>query len=659
MLRSLLRDERATVTVVIAAMMLIILAMAGFAFDFGRFYLSQSRDQLAADMAASAAAVAFAATNSETTAATQACVSAAMNGVNVTCSSPSQTTVTTTFGPPPTGSSDTGIHVVVSTKLTYSPFSALFSAIGQNNTLPVKAGAWAQVTSGSPPCLVALSPSTNSTPAINLSGSASVAAAGCSVQAGGPISVSGTGSVGTTSSKAQSVATGSTIEYSGSGAVDSVTTPKQNYSFPGANPDAPSDPYASSSTVTADFSRLTSTVENYSAASNSVPSASTSSTDYNQSCTSGNTVTITGKAYRNVALSGSGCTFSIDTTASFSVSGTLSIGDYSNGSINVVFPNNSTYDINQIVNGAVPGFGAVIQTNGSTFNITNGVSSSNWAAQLSFGCSGAFTATVSGQSYLGCSGSDPDTNTYKIKGGVSTGGDSIVFGNGEFEISGGVTIGNGAACAASTVGSKTVESGNAIGFGNGTNFIVTDTGISIGGGCFTFGNATNHDINGGGASNYAINDSSGTTILTFGTGTYTLNGGLILAGASTSSGTGMSLVMSGNLNLTAGANNVTWSAPASAPYLILTNSTAGGNGSTSGTTAIGLSGAATTVLSGAIYAPNGGVYLTGSGEIDSNAPTGSCFSMAAQFITLDGGSAAASVCPNTGSSTGGTVALVQ
>ena len=747
MLRSLLRDERATVTVVIAAMMLIIMAMAGFAFDFGRFYLSQSRDQLAADMAASAAALAFSSSQSQTTAATQACVTAAMNGVNVTCSSPSQTTVTTTFGTDPQGTGDTGIHVVVSTKLSYSPFSALFSAIGQNQTLPVKAGAWARVSPGAPPCIVALNAGSASYPdAIHLTGGngqPTIAAPNCSVQSVGPIYLQGT-----TQIEAKSVASASTATTDQGSATYTQPDPNNPGSTipltPKQHAAAPSDPYAGSSTVISDHSHLSAVSSNTapSAPSITAPTAAASSnTPLPITSCPGGTVNVTSGSYKNVTLDANNCIFNMP--ASFSASA-LVIGDGYNNNTNVTvnFASSGTYNIGSVVSDAA---GTLIKASGSTFNIPNGVSTGETGATLTFGCgsvaaSGAQCSSPSENTYNIAGGvnaissgswivfgNSDSPNTFTISGGVNstqspssvvfgasnnftiaggvqnTGSGSVVFGNGgTFSISGGitatsgstVTLGNGTAftilgasnapaisgagaaitfgtgdftiaaasgqSAISVGGGDCNTSSNFIKFGNSPNSFVADGPITLTGACFTFGNAPNHDINAGGAANLAIDNlNKGTTTLSFGTGTYTMNGGLALAGSSTSTGSNMSLVMSGSLNLTAGANNISWSAPSSAAYLVYTTSSSGGDGSTSSTNAIDLSGAATTVLSGVLYAPNGGMHLSGSGEINSAAPSGSCSAIAAQYITITGGAAAASTCPGTGGSSTGQIALVQ
>ena len=82
----------------------------------------------------------------------------------------------------------------------------------------------------------------------------------------------------------------------------------------------------------------------------------------------------------------------------------------------------------------------------------------------------------------------------------------VIFGDGNYTISGGITMGSGSgtvtgpnnqAVCASPPTFETV-------FGNGTSFIVTDQGISMGGGCMVFGNAATHDINGGGGANETI-----------------------------------------------------------------------------------------------------------------------------------------------------------
>jgi Flp pilus assembly protein TadG len=636
MRRNLFRDEEGSIAVIVAVMMLIVFGMAGFAFDFGRFFLTQTRDQMAADAAAFSAAIAYGGTSSSSTAATQACVTAAQNGIAVTCTSPIPTsTISTTIGPSPTNSNLNAAHVIIHTPMQYSGFGALLAPLGSNSIM-VNAEAWAAINSGAAPCLIALSPEGGPT-AIDFTGSAKVTAPSCAVESGGAISLSGA-----TELTAQAVTTGDTIDLSGSGSV-TATQQKQHFTF---TPDAsqPSDPYASSPVATTGFSRLT-TVQDYSAASTnpvSAPPAGGTSATY--TCPT-QTMPATPTNYTNLTLlytSGSTCSFTVP--ASLTVSGTLQIGanNGTTGNVTVNFPNGGTYAINEISSGATV---AVIKTTGSTFNVKGGINTITNASELSFGCSGAFNATVSGQTYNGCSASDPDSNTFNIQGGITTQGATLAFGNGNFNISGGITLGNGAACGPT----------NTIQFGTGSSFIVTDTGITIDGGCFIFGDATNHDINSGSRTGPGIDNANSTTVLTFGTGTYTVYGDISLSGASTSSGSDMTLVLAGDLTVGAGAN-VNWAGPPTAPYLIATNST--------DSPAVSLSGGSSgTLFDGIVYAPDGNVDLAGSAAINANPPVTNppfCFTLVAKTITLSGGTSAASACPGSGNGSNlNSVSLVQ
>jgi hypothetical protein len=616
--------------IIISLMMLIVLGMAAFALDFGRFYLAKTRDQTVADAAAFSAALAYSNTSSSSAAAMQACVTAAQNGIAVTCTAPIPASIiSTTIGPSPTNPSLNAAHVIIHSTMPYSPFGALLVPSGRTS-LPVNAEAWAMINAGAAPCLIALSPEGGPV-AIGFSGSAAISAPGCTVEAGGPVSLPGA-----TKLTAQAVMTGDTIELSGSGSV-AAPVQKQHFSF---SPVAshPADPFAGSTVATTGFSRL-STVAAYSAAANNLlPTAPSGGSNLTPACGA----TVPAATYQNLTLTGSNCSFTL--TAPLAVSGTLTIGDSSGnvGNVTVILPNGGTYDINKIANGAQ---GGLISTNGSTFNVYAGVSTIANASELSIGCSARFNVTVTGQSYLGCSGSDPDTNTYNIRGGVTTTGATLAFGNGNFTISGGAKIGNGASCAAT----------NTLQFGNGTNFILTDTGISLAGGCFIFGNDVEHDINSGSSTGAGISNPSGSAALTFGAGTYTVNGDITLAGASTSSGSGMTLVLSGDLSVGAGAD-VNWAGPPAAPFLIATNS--------SDSPAVSLSGGSSgTLFDGIVYAPNGNVDLAGSAAINANPPVTNppfCFTLVASTISLSGGTSASNACP--GSSEGSsfnTVSLVQ
>lgn len=622
---ALLRDERGNVTIIVATTMLIFIAMAGFAFDFGRFFLIQGRDQLAADAAAVAASIAYGTAANTAAATTEGCVVAALNGVNVTCTAPIPTNIVETkIVSSPTVPGGTAAHVIIHSTLNYSAFGALLAPNGRTS-LPVSAQAWAEIPTAGPGCLVALDGlSAAASAAITLNGSASVNASLCLVLAGGAIDLNGAASL-----TASSVTTSSAINLTGSAQLVTSGQQKQNFVFT-PNATQPTDPLASNPLVTAALGRLTTVAADTSTlVSNVVGTLLSSSllsslTSFSPPCI-GNRGTVPSGLYLNLNLNTAGCTYAV--TAPITVGGTMS---FTAPNITVNFVGGGTNGINKLQAAST---GDLINATGNTFNIYSGVSTTAVPSDLSIGCTALFSTG-------GCSASDIDTNTYNILGGVKTNDGTLVFGNGNFAISGGVSIANGAPCAA----------GNTLQFGNGTNFIVADTGITLNGGCFTTGSDTNHDINSGSATGNGIVNSSGSPVITLGSGPYTINGNITLGGASTSTGTGINIATTGNVSI-GGSALVNWSAPASAPFLISTTSNANAaflfSGGTSGT-----------LLNGMIYAPNGGIQLTGSGSINAGVlSVNLCFSLVANTILLSGGSVAASVCPAAG--TTGTVALIE
>jgi Flp pilus assembly protein TadG len=679
----LARDEGGTVAIIVALMMLIVFGAAGFAFDFGRFYLTQNRDQMAADAAAFSAALAYGGTSSSSTAATQACVTAVQNGVSVTCPGGTGTTasVTTTIGPSPTNASLMAAHVVVHSTMQLSAFGALVQRSG--NSLPVNAGAWAMINPGAAPCLIALSPaSVTNPPAVSLQGSASINAMNCAVEAGGPVSLTGG-----TSLKAQAIFSGDAI--SATNGTTLVGTQHSDFTY-SPTPGQPTDPFASSGV----FSHLATVEADIAGTPTAVAAVTTGTLAATPACGTKTSPTVVNnnQTYTTLTFNGSsaGCYYSV--TSPINVSGTMAL---SGNNVTVIFNgtgNGAANNINQITGS---GQNELINAGGNIFNIKNGVSNNGTnAGDLTIGCSATYNNG-------GCTASDTDVNTFNITGGVSNTQTQLAFGNGTFNIAGGVST-NDCGCKASDGGydglffgngNVTITGGvtdtdglllfgasvsvadnymisggislnngtactspptNEISFGNGTSFVLTDTGITLDGGCFIFGNDTNHDINSGSRTGSGISNPSGTATLTFGTGTYTINGDFTLDGNSISSGTNMTLVLSGDLTVTAGAN-VNWSAPATTPpFLIATSS--------GDSMAISLSGGSSGVLfDGVAYAPNGGANLGGSGAINANPPVTTppfCFSMVADTITLTGGTSAANTCPGTGATTT-MVSLVQ
>ena len=653
--------------------------MVALVVNLGTAYLTQTQDQTVADVASVAAALSYSNTSTTTSAQYEACIIARVNGINPTCSTATTnysgtTSLSTTIGTSTKTTSDKAVNVALSTPVGLDGFGAV---IAPKTSLKVGAQAVAQVApTGGGECWTALNPASSSNSGITDSGSAIINASSCPVASGGKITLSGGATI-----DADGVQTASTVSTSGSAKINltSGSTEQQNYAFtPIAS--QPSDPLASSDAVNVGFYRLDtviscdgstanqnssscgsggyspSTITSVIGTSSSIPSSSTSVT-VNCSTTNsatGNGATIPSGAYTNITISDNvsgACAVTID--APFSVSGTLALTNTnSSGSLTVTISNISGSPVDQINKITATGYNQLVRAANNTFEIYGGLSLGNYG-QLSFGCSSSGSAN---SQTGGCSPADSDTNNYYILNGVSDGGGTFLLGNGNFYISGGVQ----------TSSSGTLQ------FGSGTNFIVTDTGVNLSGGTFVVGSDSEHDINAcasnkspctttTGAGNAGLNASS-TVYMTFGAGPYTINGYLSISGAGSLTGTGVAIITSGPITLS-GSASVNLTAPTSGAYsspaVVLATE------STSGNSAINLSGSSNMILDGSVYAPYGGTTLSGSGSISdgsSSSSSGSCLQFVSGSFTLSGSSSSGvqtSTCTPDAAGYGSAVSLVQ
>jgi hypothetical protein len=309
-----------------------------------------------------------------------------------------------------------------------------------------------------------------------------------------------------------------------------------------------------------------------------------------------------------------------------------------------------------------------------TYNIAGGITTG-----------GGTTTTFGAGTYnIGAGSSSCSGGTYSI---CNTGTTLVFGGPSIFVIAGGIYNSGGSHL---TLGSGSTNSydigassnGNAFYAGGGSTTVFADaTGSSDvfdlignldvasgGGSCLTLPAAAQHDING-------YFSTAGGTIL--GAGVYTVHGYIALGanggGDVTCSGTdvgmdgvGVTLVVDGSSTpssgscsgeafcLAAGYSNVTLTAPTTGTTASLAVIGPISSSNTAGATFA--EGASNTSISGAFYMPNGAITLSGGSSIGGGV--GQCLELIGSQVTLTGGTAAASSCITSGSSTS-SVILVE
>jgi Flp pilus assembly protein TadG len=233
------------------------------------------------------------------------------------------------------------------------------------------------------------------------------------------------------------------------------------------------------------------------------------------------------------------------------------------------------------------------------------------------------------------------SGTVTVSGGSSlTVGDGTVVFNGGLSASGGTTIalGNGS----HSIGSINVGGSGTLTVGDGP-LHVNGNVTTAGGSTLSIGKADSHFING----NMSLSGSAN-----LGQGRYSINGNFANNTGGAMQGSNLNIFAKGTLSLGGGAN-ISMSAP-----------TASGNGLFADLLFASLTNAETTFgagaqnqYKGAIYLPNSVIQMSGGTSVVSG---GGCFMLIASQIRLNGGAAAATVCPNIGTGASGVlVALVR
>jgi hypothetical protein len=633
----LLRCRRASVAVVAAIVLPVLVGMVALVADFGHALVSNAEDQRVADIAAYAGGLAYVATGSTAAMGAAAKNAAALNGIlgaNVTAS----------LATSPRSSSKQAVSVTVQTTETLH----LATFLNTSNTFAVSATAYAELESQVSGCVIALK--TGGT-GVTLSGGASISAPSCSVASNNTVTVPCGTSI-----------TAKAVAY------DSAAAPSQGCSGISASSITQAltaDPLAGNAQVSAATARMSAVAAMTSPAAPATTSGGGNiEFGYTQSSTASQALADGCSA----TMSGSTWTINCNIASAYNF-GTIIV----DGGITVVFNTRagSTYNFNGAITNT--GGGTTLTFGAGTFNVVQGITNSG---TLTFGA-GSFNV---GSATSACSGAGKYSvcNTSKLTfGGPSSfvlaagfynsGGSTLTIGSGStnsFNIGASsdgnsLTMGGGA----TTVFADATGSGNVFQFAGNLNV------TSGGGSCLTISSAAQHDING-----YV----AGAGGMILGGGIYTVSGYVALGASGGGdvtcggnsvgvSGTGVTFVTGGASTpaassscsntafcLASGYNHVTLTAPTSgaAAYLLVIGPSSSSN--TLGATFT--DGASATSLSGAFYFPYGPLSLGGGASVGNGS--GQCLELVGSQITLSGGSATASTCIAS-TSAASSVALVQ
>jgi Flp pilus assembly protein TadG len=670
--RNFCRDRRGNIAILSTVMITSLVGVSGLVAEFGNGLLNRMQDQRVADAAALAGGTVFSSTASATS--MQAAVNniATLNGISTGAIASSVVTS-------PSGDGNQAVQVTVNTSVPLFLSRVLYA----HNTLPISVSSYAELESGAPGCIMALSQSGSG---VTLSGGTNISAAQCAVTSNTTVSVpcgtyittkqvmydttlsQGCNGIQAPSGETLSISKGlSTDPFAGlaavSGAVSRLTTV--------AAITAPTAPGVTGGTAVT-FGYTTSTTQNQLSADGC--SGTFSSNTWTVTCVGSNsykfgTIQLSGGITVNFNLNGSALnTYAVNGqicdngtalhfgNGTYNISGGIADGGGSNTSFGY-----GTYNIGAISSasnpcGATTGYsiyhvGSIMtlgnSTTASTFNLTGGIDNSGGETLvLGASCtngSNACTGTSSSNTFTSATG-----NTFNI--GPATNGDALDMGGG----------------ASTYLGDST-----------GNNFeMAGNLNVSSGGGsCLWIGASPEHDIKG------FLATAGGNTL---GAGLYTVTkyvalggsgGGDVTCGGSTvgMNGNGVTFVIGGTGTYSSSCAGVSSTAfCVAAGYNHVTLVAPGSGNSTQGFVVIGPTtsantspasfgeGASSTSVSGAFYFPYGAISLSGGATLGNGSSQ--CLMLIGSQVTLSGGTAVASTCniPGySGSGSTGAVALVQ
>ncbi|HEY1613540.1 MAG TPA: pilus assembly protein TadG-related protein [Rhizomicrobium sp.] len=673
-LRSYWHDRRGNIAILSTVMITSLVGVSGLAVEFGNGLLNRMQDQRIADAAAMSGGTIYNSTSSTT--AMQAAVTniATLNGVSTTA-------VSSSVVSSPSGDGNEAVMVTVRTTVPLALARVLWTA-SPGASMPVSATSYAELKSGLPGCIIALS---SSGTGVTLSGGTGVTAAGCAVASNTTASVPCGTSIVT---KALEYDT----SYSECTTPNSITAPSGSTLT--ITKTLTSDPLSGATGVADSTSHLSSVSSISSPASPTVTGGTAVSFGYTASTT-------------QTQLTADGCsgTFTSNIWTVTCSNGTYNFGAISlSGGITVNFnlagAASNTYNFN----GQICDSGTALHFGNGIYNVSGGIASGG-GSSTTFGygtfnigrvstgsnpCGAPTGYSIYNTGSVMTFGSATTASTFTIVGGINnSGGETLVMGgactNGGNPCTGTSSsnsftspTGNSFNLGATTAGDSIVMGGGAatyFGDATGSGKLFQTAGnvnvTSGGGSCLWIGAAAEHDING------YMSTAGGTTL---GSGRYSIykylwlgggGGGDVTCGGSTVGmyGNNVTMVIGGNGVPTSGGcpndsfcvsngyGHVTLSSPGSGSLEGLAVIGPISSGNTNG--ALFTGGASNTTLSGAVYFPHGPVSLSGAGSLGNG--TGQCLELIGSQVTLSGGSAVGTTCTISGQTggTNGAVALVQ
>lgn len=581
---AIIRDRRASVGLLGAFGLTGVIGAVALAVEFGNIYSAKVANQSVADASALSTALAYSADPDATRMVLVA------RDVALAANIPSSG-VTATLVTSPRNAAAKAIKVDIRT----TQFFHLARVLGFGASTVVTSTAFAEI-AGNTACIVALA---QTGVGIEMSTSAKINAQGCDVATNAAIEVSTSAEI-----EAQSVTAGGAITTTTSGAVKTTPVPdktRQNVA------NAAQDPYAGSSTVTAELAKVGHV--NAAVPPTGVPGGTDFSPPSSQNTYifDGNTVTRTGDTWYAPAGTYNIKVLKVPKDEKVVFRGTTAVPTNVNvsGGINVT-EGHLTIEI-----GAVKVLGAVSVTGGSSITIGSG---RHYFRSLS-----------------------------------STGSGSVItVGEGDLDITHGISVSSSAKIAIGK-GAKQIA---------GIVTVTTSSELTLGDGPLSING--NVDVNSsskatlGSTSETFIKGSvraSTSSVLNFGAGRYYINGDFGGSTSSTYSGTGVSFFLGGTVNMsTSGDTNLNAPADARSAGIggILFASTATAN--TSFSTSNGAR------LRGAIYLPNSPLSLSTSGTLNG---TGDCLMLVVKTLRASTSGQLNTGCPSSSSSGSSGIALVS
>lgn len=621
---SFLSDDRGGVGIMTALALPGMIGMAGLAIEYGNGLLERVRSQRIADAAAYAGAVAFNATGSAAAMQTAAAHVGRLNGI--------ASGVAATLGASPSGNGNQAVSVTVSTAVPL----VLARVLGSERTLPVRSNAAAEIASGQPGCIYALSATGTG---VTLAGGTRVTATGCAIASNTTATPSGVsvpcGTFLTTRGVTYAAAAPSSAPCGGLTAPDGRALSLNRATTP--------DPLAGDATVAALRSRLPTAAA---MADPPAPGASGGGNiefGWNQSAT-------------QAAATAAGCSASM-AGSSWTLTCAGSVVTFANvttgGGITVNFNTGGAASTTYNISGSIVNTATAMSFGPGTWNIGGGIVSSG-GGPMSF-ARGTFNI---GRPGTACGGTSGYSICNTSSGTLSIAGPSI------FALRGGYHGGGG---SRATLGGGTGNSyrfgqavnGRAINVEGGAQLTMYDaTGglfeaggsiVTAGGTCLTTPAAAQHDVKGSIEGSGAVSLGGGVWTVTGSIGFGVSGGGDVgcdggafgVRGVAVTLVTGGSPLLGGGCSgqvfcLAAGYRTVNLSAPAGGARLLLVGPAGGSAG------ARFTEGASGTTLSGTFYLPNGAVTLSGGAGVGGGA--GDCLTLIGSQVALTGGAVLASDC---------------